>query len=84
MNKTIKTKAICEIIDNIDNPKEAKKIEDTINKVIKEKKNKLAIGPQNNKTIRNDRFRILSESVIMPIMACKQNITKQGLFRTLE
>ena len=39
--------------------------------------------PQNNKTIRNDRFSILSESVIMPIMACKQNITKQGLFRTL-
>lgn len=40
MNKTIKTKNICEIIDNIDNPKEAKKIEDTINKVIKENKNK--------------------------------------------
>ena len=40
MNKTIKTKAICEIIDNINNPKEAKKIEDTINKVIKENKNK--------------------------------------------
>lgn len=40
MNKTIKTKNICEIIYNIDNPKEAKKIEDTINKVIKENKNK--------------------------------------------
>ena len=40
MNKTIKTKNICEIIENIDNPKEAKKIEDTINKVIKENKNK--------------------------------------------
>ena len=40
MNKTIKTKKICEIIYNIDNPKEAKKIEDTINKVIKENKNK--------------------------------------------
>ena len=40
MNKTIKTKAICEIIDNIDSHKEAKKIEDTINKVIKENKNK--------------------------------------------
>ena len=40
MNKTIKTKAICEIIDNINSPKEAKKIEDTINKVIKENKNK--------------------------------------------
>ena len=40
MNKTIKTNNICEIIYNIDNPKEAKKIEDTINKVIKENKNK--------------------------------------------
>ena len=40
MNKTIKTKNICEIIENINNPKEAKKIEDTINKVIKENKNK--------------------------------------------
>ena len=40
MNKTIKTKNICEIIENIDNPKEAKKIEDTIKKVIKENKNK--------------------------------------------
>ena len=40
MNKTIKTKNICEIIYNIDSPKEAKKIEDTINKVIKENKNK--------------------------------------------
>lgn len=40
MNKTIKTKNICEIIENIDSPKEVKKIEDTINKVIKENKNK--------------------------------------------
>ena len=40
MNKTINTKNICEIIENIDSPKEAKKIEDTINKVIKENKNK--------------------------------------------
>lgn len=40
MNKTIKTKNICEIIYNIDNPKEAKKIEDTIKKVIQENKNK--------------------------------------------
>lgn len=42
------------------------------------------IKPQNKKQYKNDRFIILSKSIIVSIVVRKQNIRNQGLWQTLE